>query len=162
MAARTLYLIRHAKAEEYSFLKTDFDRDIVTKGEERAQAIARTLSEALTVDRHTLFLSSSANRAIQTAEIFATILGYPTAEIRQDKSIYEAHHLDILQAINQVEDTVTRLLVFGHNPGLSMLTEYLTDDFVDLKTSHVAAIKIEGLTFAELSGSTAQLEKVFQ
>ncbi len=29
MGTKTLYLIRHAKAEEHSFLKKDFDRNLV-------------------------------------------------------------------------------------------------------------------------------------
>lgn len=163
MATKTLYLIRHAKAEEYSFGKRDYNRDIVGKGRERAERIASELAEELVIDSKTLFVSSSANRAIQTAELFADILGYPLEKINQKKEIYEAYHLEILRVINAVGDSYDKLLVFGHNPGLSLLADYLTNTYVELKTSNIAVIELEEhLTFRELSGGTATLNKVFQ
>lgn len=159
---KQLYIIRHAKAEEHSFNKKDFDRNLIEKGRERANKTATDLSEQLHIDERTLVISSSANRAIQTAEIFCNILGY-SSEIRQESGIYEAYHGDILKIINSVPDPIDTVLVFGHNPGLSMLVDYLSDRYVDLKTSNVAYLELEqGLRFAELSQGTAQLKKVFE
>src|SRR5690606_41721411 len=119
MKTKTLYLIRHAKAEEHSFFKRDYDRNLTEKGKERAQQIAIQLAQQLVITPQTSVLSSSANRAIQTAELFCDIIGYPIDQIRQDKSIYEAHYSDILNAINGIPAEVDILLVFGHNPGRS-------------------------------------------
>lgn len=158
---KKLYLIRHAKAEDYSLAKKDYDRNLIAKGKERAKQIATLLKEEFVLTPQTKVLSSSANRAIQTAELFCKILNYPVTEIRQDKNIYEARYLDILKSINSTADSVENLLVFGHNPGLSDLTHYLTDAYVDLKTSEVAIIELEeGIDFTSLAGGTASLSHV--
>lgn len=155
---KKLYLIRHAKAEDYSFAKKDYDRNLVAKGKERAKQIATLLKEELVLTPQSRVLSSSANRAIQTAELFCKILNYPVTEIRQDKNIYEARYLDILTSINQTSGSVENLLVFGHNPGLSDLAHYLTDTYIDLKTAHIAVIELEeGIDFTSLAGGTASL-----
>jgi len=155
---KTLYLIRHAKAEEHSFSKTDFDRDLQKKGKDRAHRIAEELKETLQLDEKTLVISSSANRAIQTAEVFCKVLGYPIDSILQTKDIYEAHFTDILKVINTVSDEYDKLLVFGHNPGLSNLTNYLSHSEVELATSNVSILQLEkDLTFEMLGGGTANL-----
>jgi|SRR5690606_14380058 len=161
MKTKTLYLIRHAKAEEHSFIKRDYDRNLIEKGKERAQQIATQLAQQLVITPQTSVLTSPANRAIQTAELFCDIIGYSTAQIKQDKSIYEAHHSAILNAINKTPTEVDTLLVFGHNPGLSDLTNYLCNSHINLATSHVAMIELEdGMDFSHLSEGTATLKEI--
>lgn len=161
MACKELYIIRHAKAELPTWEKKDFDRNIIDKGIERAVHIAEDLTQRISINAHTAVLSSSANRAIQTAHIFCTALGFPLQAIQQTKEIYEAHHLNILRIINQIPNHIETLLVFGHNPGLSNLTNYVCDSYIDLKTSHVAQIAVEnGIDFSHLSGSTGSLMQV--
>ncbi len=155
---KTLYLIRHAKAEEHSFSKDDFYRDLQKKGRERAERIAQKLKDSLKIDEKTLVISSSANRAIQTAELFCEVLGYPQESIQQTRDIYEAHFMDILKVINSVPDEYDTLLIFGHNPGLSNLTNYLSHSEIELATSNVSILQLEGdLTFEMLGGGTANL-----
>ncbi|WP_185216034.1 SixA phosphatase family protein [Sphingobacterium mizutaii] len=155
---KTLYLIRHAKAEEHSFSKDDFYRDLQKKGRERAERIAQKLKDSLKIDEKTLVISSSANRAIQTAELFCEVLGYPQESIHQTRDIYEAHFMDILKAINSVPEEYDTLLIFGHNPGLSNLTNYLSHSEIELATSNVSILQLEGdLTFEMLGGGTANL-----
>lgn len=161
MQKKKLYLIRHAKAEEYNLGKRDHDRDIVDKGKMRASQISKDLAGALRVTSYTLVISSTANRAMQTAELFCNKLNYPLSSIQQEKAIYEAFYLDILKVINKISDQVDTVLVFGHNPGLSDLTNYLTNSYIDLKTSHVAIIELEtGIDFQTLSGGTATLKSI--
>lgn len=161
MKKKFLYLIRHAKAEEYAYGKHDYNRDIIDKGKERVAKIMGELTMRFQLTDGTQVISSSANRAIQTAELFCNRLNYPLDEIQLEKSIYEAYYLDILHVINKVSEEVDALLVFGHNPGLSDLTNYLCNTCIDLKTSNVAIIELEqGIDFRALSGGTATLKEV--
>ncbi|OYD46960.1 hypothetical protein CHU00_02515 [Sphingobacterium cellulitidis] len=154
----TLYLIRHAKAEEHTFTKDDFDRDLQKKGRDRAHRIAEELKKTLQIDDKTLVISSTANRAIQTAEIFCEVLNYPKDTIQQTREIYEAHFMDILKVINTVADKYDTLLVFGHNPGLSNLTNYLSHSEIELATSNASILQLEDdLSFEMLAGGTAKL-----
>lgn len=163
MTTRKLYLIRHAKAEDPFLGKKDYDRSIVDKGRERSERIAKELCGTLTIDDATLVISSPAKRAIQTAELFAKVLRYPPERIVKKMEIYEAHYLDILRVINAVDERFEKLLVFGHNPGLSQLTDYLTGTYVELKTSNIVVIELEkDVRFGELSGGTASLKNVFR
>ena len=158
---KTLYLIRHGKAEEHSFFKRDFERNLVDKGIERSNLIADKLINQLVPSQKILLISSIANRALQTAKIFCEKIGYPIDNIQLESSIYEAHYLDVLNVVNQVSDDIDVVLIFGHNPGLSFLTNYICNSYIDLKTSHVAKVNLEkGFNFSEVSGRTGYLEKV--
>lgn len=160
MAQRKLLLIRHGKAEDYSFLKKDYDRNLVERGKERSKLIAHKLLPDFGKDK-TLVISSTANRALQTAHIFCEILNYPTKNIQLEKSIYEAYFLDILKVINNITEDVDTVCVFGHNPGLSDLTNYLCHSAIDLKTAHAAKIILPAdFNYTEISGGTCQLEAV--
>jgi len=163
MPTRTLYIIRHAKAEEPSFAKKDFTRNLITKGKERAQRVALELAGKLRIDEQTLFISSTANRAVQTAYIFADALGYAHKSIQLESDIYEAHPHDILRVINAIPTHIETVLLFGHNPGLSDLVYYLTDRSVELKTSNVAVIELPAnFDFAHLSANSSDLIKVIE
>lgn len=162
MMQKTLYIIRHAKAKDFSFVVRDFDRQLVDKGKIRATNIASQILYDLPKEGKIQLLTSSAARAIETANIFAHTLGYKQEAIVQTASIYEAKHLDILQEINKIPDDIDTLLVFGHNPGLSQLIAFLTDEYIYLKTSSVAKIKLEeGFHFSELTAGIATLTNVF-
>lgn len=161
MQKKTLYLIRHAKAEVFSFLSNDFTRHLLDKGKERALRIATELKPLLATASNLQVISSAANRAHETALIFSEIIPFPASEIQLTKKIYEASYLDILKQLTAVDNQVDNLIIFGHNPGLSDLTNYLCGSDIDLKTAHVAIITLpETFTFAELSGGTAQLQQI--
>lgn len=159
---KKIFIIRHAKAEEHSFLKNDCHRNITEKGANRSLQLISMIEGKFLNDEPILFLSSSANRAIQTAEICAKALDYPIHAIQQTKNIYEASYKTILKEINKTPDHINTLFVFGHNPGLSDLVNYICDTYVSLSTSAIAEIIIESdLNFKELSASTATLKQVY-
>lgn len=162
MALKKLFIIRHGKAEEHSFSKRDFYRDLVERGIHKSNEIAKELKGSISLSEKSSIISSSANRAIQTANIFCQILNYPAERIHIEPTIYEAHYLDILKVINAVANDVDTLFVFGHNPGLSDLTNYITNAYIDLKTSNVALIEMEeNLFFSEISAGTGTLKKIW-
>ena len=162
MQSKSLYIIRHAKAEEFSFDKTDFKRSLIDQGIKRAGEHALILKQEFTNhDDKILIVSSTAKRAAQTAQIFAGIIEYPESKIQWCPAIYEAHYLEILKNINNISANYNQVLVFGHNPGLSDLISYISDQFVNLKTANIACLKVvEGLDYSTLSANTANLNKL--
>ena len=162
MESKSLYIIRHAKAEWPTYEKDDFNRDLLPKGQSRATLIAEKLKAQLpVVDEKTLIVSSTAHRAAQTAKIFSKILGYPENRIQWEPKIYEAHYLILMKLINNLSASFDRVLLFGHNPGLSELVNYTTDRYVDLKTAHIAYLELEeGIDYSLLSANTATLKGV--
>lgn len=164
MTNKTLYIILHAKAEDHALKEKDFDRNLIDKGRHRAKLIAEKLKQDIHfIDGRTLFLSSTANRAAETAEIFSHVLGYSTDAIKWESQIYEAHYLVILKCINNISANYDNVLVFGHNPGLSDLVNYVSDQYVNLKTSHVACLTLEEeIDYSILSANTAHLKKLIE
>jgi len=162
MEKKLLYVVRHAKAEEHSFTKKDFDRDLVETGVTRANDIAHQLKAHIpAMDDKTLVISSTATRAAQTAEIFCQVLGYPLEHIQWQPAIYEAHYLFLMKQINDVSANYDTVFLFGHNPGVSDFVEYISNRFVDLKTAHVACLQLEeNIDFSTLSANTATLTAV--
>lgn len=161
MQTKSLYIIRHAKAENPGFSKKDFDRDLLPKGVKRATHIAQKLKELLPpIDEKTLVISSTANRATETTKIFCEILGYPEIRIEWEPNMYEAHYLFLIKRINDISTKYDRVLLVGHNPGLSNLVEYVSDHTTYLKTAHVACLELEeGIDYSLLSANTATLKQ---
>ena len=83
-------------------------------------------------------LSSSALRALSTAQIVAEKAGY-SKEIDVREELYHAApetYLNILQELDE-----ERVLVVGHNPGLEELLERLTGNYERLPTASVALVE---------------------
>ncbi|PRD52678.1 SixA phosphatase family protein [Sphingobacterium gobiense] len=162
MERKSLYIVRHAKAELPTFSKDDFHRDLTPRGIHRAEDIAKKLKMHLpTIDEKTLVISSTANRAMQTAKIFCNILGYPVERIVWEPKVYEAHHLFLMKRLNDIPASYVRVLLFGHNPGISDLVGYATDQLINLKTSHIAYLELEEeMDYSLLSANTASLKNI--
>ncbi|AIM38673.1 hypothetical protein KO02_19705 [Sphingobacterium sp. ML3W] len=155
--AKNLYIVRHAKAEQ-SFSKRDFDRILIDKGIERAQRVSNHLALQMQADSTTLCITSSAERAYQTAEIFIKAIKYPQIALIQEDKLYEASYLDILKLINQVPPHINTLFIFGHNPGLSDFIEYVSNESIPLSTSQVVHLVLDdGIDFNSLSSNTTSL-----
>lgn len=121
-----LYLVRHAHAEENS-PQGDFFRNLTPSGISDAQQAAKFLS--LCVPKKVLFLSSSAHRAKQTALEFAHIFSIPESQIKFDKKLYTTLSADeFLELILGYWKKKIPLIVFGHNPTLSILAKHLIPD----------------------------------
>ncbi|SJN51456.1 hypothetical protein FM120_30725 [Sphingobacterium faecium PCAi_F2.5] len=109
-------------------------------------------------DATTLCISSSADRAYQTAEIFIKAIKYPQIALIKEDQLYEATYLDILTLINQVPAHINTLFIFGHNPGLSDFIEYVSNESVLLSTSQVVHLVLDdGFDFNTLTSNSATL-----
>lgn len=124
MDTKRLYLLRHAKSDWTDETQHDFDRPLAERGERAAIAMAGYL--ATRGIRPDLILSSMARRARQTFELVAPALdGIPVLfEDRLYTFAADALH----KRLQGVPDTVSSVLVVGHNPALQELAMGLTDD----------------------------------
>ena len=160
---KKLYIIRHAKAESPTFERSDFERKLVAEGMAKAVKNAGLLrhEEAINFNEKTQIISSTANRAMRTTEIFCEELQIPLVNIQYRDAIYEAHYLALLKVINDCPAGTEKLLIFGHNPGLSDLVAYISDEYVNLATASIACLTLdENIDFSTLSANTCYLNKV--
>lgn len=154
---KKLFLVRHAKAEEGSVGQKDFDRALQQKGLMDAPRMGRTIAE--NAERPQKLISSPALRAYQTAYFFAEQLKFETSEIELDEDIYEASARSLLKFVNNLEDAYDSIMLFGHNPSFSYLTEYLTKEIIgDIPTCGVVLIHFELDTWQAVSDNTGYLK----
>ncbi|MGA3156221.1 MAG: histidine phosphatase family protein [Steroidobacteraceae bacterium] len=120
---RELILLRHAHAEAAPLEGNDADRPLSARGRaEASHAAARLLALGLVPD---LVLFSPAVRTRETAEILRTALGLPLQAFREVGALYLAAPPILRLQIAAVEPNIHRLMIIGHNPGLSELADAL-------------------------------------
>jgi phosphohistidine phosphatase len=126
---RTLYLIRHAKSSWDSPGLRDFNRPLNERGLRDAPRMALLLAGRGV--RPDLLVSSTAKRALTTAQFFAVSLGYPDGAIRREDSIYESAPHNILRIISQLPDEAQTVLLFGHNPTFTEVANMFSDTLIE-------------------------------
>ena len=154
---RTLYLLRHAKSSWGDPGLADFERPLNGRGRRAAPLVAEFMRGKGI--RPGLVVSSPAVRARQTAELVAGAAGVG-APIRFDERIYEAHPLDLLKVVREVDESVTELMLVGHNPGLEELTERLTGERERLPTAALVRIELQADGWPQVEEGCGRLEWV--
>jgi phosphohistidine phosphatase len=123
MGKRELLVLRHAKAESGG--SPDDARDLTKRGLSDCDRIAAWLSaQELAPDEA---VSSTAVRAFRTAKRVLKNLGMKPGPLRTDERLYLATVPTILGVL--AGTTGRRVLLVGHNPGLSELVEHLAGEF---------------------------------
>jgi len=111
---RQLILLRHAKSSWDDPRLPDHARPLNARGRRAAAAIREVMREkGLQPD---LVLVSSARRTLQTLEALEPWDETPLIEPLD--SLYLAAAPQLLQALQDVSETVRSLMLVGHNPGL--------------------------------------------
>ena len=121
---KTLVLMRHAKSSWNNEGLADFYRPLKKRGRKDADLMAHQLKK--TGFSPDLIVSSSAERALQTANICAGVLEYPTENVLGKDALYEAGMNSWLYQIMELPDTANKVLMVGHNPVLWQLAENLS------------------------------------
>lgn len=133
-------LVRHGKATHGFSEKSDFDRKLTASGRRDATVMALKIKEKEFFPE--LLISSPAARALETAVQFAEVWASPADVIKRDISIYEADTKSLLNVVVNIDDTLDKVALFGHNPGITDLANYLTGaEGPDMPTSAVVWIE---------------------
>lgn len=139
---KTLIVVRHAKSSWAEPGLSDFDRPLNDRGKKDGPNMAKRLKKKnLTID---LFVSSPAQRAKRTAELFADELKYPHEKILLIPELYEASVSDYNKVISNTPDSVNTIIIFSHNPGITAFANTVSTAKIDnMPTCAVFAITIE-------------------
>ncbi|MBN2236694.1 MAG: phosphohistidine phosphatase SixA [Bacteroidales bacterium] len=143
---KKLFIMRHGKAED-GFDKADYKRKLVSKGIKRSQKIAQNLA-ALKPEIDCI-VHSNALRAKETAEIIAKELNL--TEIKEAQELYLAPVIVLMDFFYALENSISNVLLVGHNPGLSEFITHLSGKFIDwLPTSTLVALEIDTNLWEEI------------
>ena len=139
---KTLYLIRHAKSDWNNTGLSDFNRPLNKRGKNNAPLMGKKFNELNPcID---LIISSPAKRALQTVKMISKELQYEYDSIQFDKSIYHSSYTNLNEIINNINNTINTLVIVGHNPGLTNLSNYLTNNYIDnIVTCGIVKIELE-------------------
>jgi phosphohistidine phosphatase len=147
---KQLILIRHAKSCWDQPWQDDHDRPLAARGLHDAPIMAKRL-----VDRGILpdlILSSSAARAVQTSEFLTQTLALTPVKI--EIALYHAAPEFLLHYIRKQKNSIQTLVLVGHNPGLTELTNLLGVRLDNLPTSGQISFTIKSNFWADLSPET--------
>jgi len=140
-----LYIVRHGIAVDREDPKcpSDPDRFLTEEGTEKAKRVALGVAEVAAVPD--LILSSPYLRAVQTAEVFASVFEYPRQKIRKtDLLLPGAEPLQLFRELAK-EKELSTVFVFGHAPHL--------DDLIATAIGtkhHISSLKKAGVALVEL------------
>ncbi len=145
---KTLLVLRHAKSSWKDENLADFARPLNERGKRDAPRIGELIRrEEIVPD---LIISSSAKRALKTAEAVALACGYES-EIKATRALYHAWSDEYLEELNEIPDKYETVMIVGHNPGMEGLVEDLTNEWISMPTAALAQISIEIDRWSELS-----------
>ncbi len=145
---KTLLVLRHAKSSWKNANLSDFERPLNKRGKNDAPRMGELLRrEGIVPD---LIISSSAERALATAEAVASACSYES-EIKTTRQFYHAWPDDYVDVINSVSNECDRVLIVGHNPGIESLVEELTGEWITMPTAALVQIALRISQWSELS-----------
>ena len=151
---RTLILVRHAKSSWDSLGLPDTERPLADRGKRDAPMMGKRLAKQK--GKPDLILSSPARRALTTAEIIASELGYKTKDIVVDDRLYATDPETLLAVIGGLNDKLKCVMLFGHNPEISELAHRLSADIAPLPTCSVAQFTFESKAWATIGSVKAE------
>ena len=158
---KRLWLLRHAKSSWDDAGLADADRPLAPRGEAAAAAMAAYL--AASDVRPELVLCSPARRARQTLGAVLPDLG-DRLEVRVEPDLYTFDGDVVFARLRGVDDSVSSVLVVGHNPAFQELALMLTStgphrSDVELKfpTGALATIDLPAATWGEIGPGEGSL-----
>jgi phosphohistidine phosphatase len=141
---KTVYVVRHSKAEQ-NFIGSDFERKLTEKGIANSNLIAiRFFEKIKTVDA---FISSPAARAKATAEIFGDFFDKNKTDIIYKQELYLAPKHVYYDVLTQLDDTINKVILFAHNPGIT--------DFIN----SLGIVQLDNMPTTGIFGCTVQTNK---
>jgi len=159
---KTLFVMRHAKAERDSDTGRDFDRPLAKRGWRDAEAVGREMRvRRLEPDA---ILASPARRAAETVTAFAR--GYGKLEPEFEPGIYNAPADRLIEIVRNAGDGAEHLLIVGHNPGFHELVLRLagddpgehSDHIIDgFPTSAIAAVELPAERWSEIAERSGRI-----
>jgi phosphohistidine phosphatase len=139
---KRLFLLRHAKSSWSAAALRDIDRPLNKRGKRDAPEMARRLAGRKHHPQQ--IVSSTAVRAMATATVFADALGLDGANLVPEDRLYGAGAIEMMDVIHRLDDALPRVMIVGHNPGMTDLVGLLGGVSIDnVPTCAVAEISFD-------------------
>lgn len=155
-STKTLFLVRHAKSSWKDPGLADQDRPLNKRGKRDASEMAGRVARR--PNQPELIVASPALRAVTTAEVMAVELGLEPSTIARNDQIYDAGPAQLLDVIRSFDDRFARVMVVGHNPGLTEAVNLLAGSAIEnLPTCGVVVLRFDTQSWADVRSQSAEL-----
>jgi len=124
---KNLFLLRHAKSSWSDPRAGDFHRPLSKRGISNAHLLSKFISNHQII--FDLILSSPSERTQGTLDL--VIADNTNIKTEFHESIYHAEVSTLIRLLRAQDDSDKNILVLGHNPGLQLLTEHLTQTDIE-------------------------------
>ena len=160
---KKLTLIRHAKSDWDHPSLSDHERPLNKRGKRAAPAVGRELARREV--KPDLILSSTAVRALTTAQAIAAEIGYPVERIVQEEAVYLASVAELERVVAAIDDSggLGHVMVFGHTPGMEDVLAHLSGGYADQRfiTCAVAELDLDIDHWGEVTAGCGSLRSFF-
>lgn len=145
---KTLYLVRHAKSSWGDPALPDRDRPLNERGLRDVAAMGKRLAHReVSPD---VLMCSPAARTLATAQHLAKALGIKRKDIVVIERLYAAPARELLGVIQELGDKPRRVMLVGHNPGLTELAHHFAGEIADMPTCAVAEFAFAVPSWADI------------
>ncbi len=138
---KTIQFFRHAKSS-WKHNLPDHDRPLKQRGINDVKLMSNYLKTNFLIPD--LILSSTANRAKTTAQLFIENLQLTEVSFCLKKELYDFSGESVLNQIKNCDNSVNVLAIFGHNFAITELSNILGDKYIEnVTTSRFVQIEFE-------------------
>ncbi len=154
---KRLFIVRHAKSS-WDFPELDDSaRPLNKRGKRNAPEMGQRLANRKVVPES--IISSPAKRASDTAKLIAKEISFESHKIQNEPMFYLASVKNMVAVLQAVPNDVETLMVFGHNPGLTDLANFLSGaDIYNIPTCGIAEIEFSISSWKEVEINTGDLK----
>ena len=148
---KTLLLMRHGKSSWKDKKIPDHERQLKKRGKAASAEIGKILRENELIPQ--AILSSPALRASETAEIVAKESGFP-GKVTFIDSFYMAEPDVYIDYLKGLDDSLERVMIVSHNPGLEAFMQLLDGRLEALPTGSMVYLCLNINHWSDLSFET--------
>ncbi|WP_281225257.1 SixA phosphatase family protein [Flavobacterium aquiphilum] len=125
---KNLILIRHAKSS-WEVPLHDKDRPLTSQGMQSAHLVSSTAIKYL--PKTFSIWSSTAERAVETALIFAQNINFPLESIIYKDELYTFDERKLEKVIKSYSNGYDSIIIFGHNEAITNFVNKFGDVYID-------------------------------
>lgn len=146
---KNLILIRHAKSSWEAPLH-DKDRPLTSQGMQNAHLVSSHISKFL--PKTFSIWSSTAERAKETAFIFAQNINFPLESIVYNDELYTFDERKLESIIKLYSNGYDNIIIFGHNEAITNFVNKFGDVYIDnVPTSGFVHIEFDNESWDSIS-----------
>ena len=153
---KQITIIRHGDSSFIGNNDHDWSRPLSQKGTNECIELAKYLSQNKMLPEK--IICSDAKRTIETSNIILEKTGWNPKLLDLDNNLYQANLDFLCELIAEQSDSIEKIILIGHNPGLSILCSKLSNNSIYLSTGSCATIKMEN-EFWDINGDIRIISK---